>query len=165
MTRLNLTGTNFGRLTVGAFLGSRGGNGYWSCACDCGGTAEVSTVHLRRGHTQSCGCLQREITSRVQGTHRESVHSGLSKEYNAWVRMKQRCFNPKAPRFERWGGRGITVCDRWRNSFENFLADMGRSPPGTSLDREDNDGNYEPGNCRWATPKEQAANRGGRFTA
>lgn len=85
-------------------------------------------------------------------------------EYYAWMNMRGRCNNPKADRYPRYGGRGITVCDRWQTSFENFLADMGPRPPGTTLDRKNNDGNYEPGNCRWATRTEQESNKSTSLT-
>jgi hypothetical protein len=116
----------------------------------------VSTGALRDGTSQSCGCLRRELqTIRAK-------HGGTkSSEHNIWLGIYQRCFNENHPAYHSYGGRGITVCERWRdaNGFANFLADMGRRPsPKHSIDRKNNDGNYEPDNCRWATSKEQCNN-------
>ena len=141
-------GEVFGRLTVLKYVvGPPSG---WLCSCSCGGSRVVSPTRLRTGHTKSCGCRFIEGVS----TH------GLSKSktYKTWQQMVQRCTNEKATGYENYGGRGITICERWMK-FENFLADMGERPEGKSLDRRTNDGNYEPGNCRWATPKEQQINR------
>ena len=119
--------------------------------------ATTKLASLRGGVSLSCGCLQREIAT----THGESRVGAYTPEYNAWSSMRRRCAARSGDKFRRYGARGITVCDRWRESFENFLADMGRKPtPKHSIDRVDNDGNYEPSNCRWATAKEQQRNRG-----
>lgn len=129
---------------------------YWNCLCDCGNTTVVRTASLSLGNTKSCGCLQREQTSKASTTH------GMSNtvEYHIWAGIISRCRNPSNNAYPRYGGRGITVCDRWLNSFENFYADMGPRPtPEHSIDRVNNDGNYEPGNCRWATDIEQANNK------
>lgn len=110
---------------------------------------------IKSGDSKSCGCWQKEVTSEINRTH------GMSRttEYSTWVGMLQRCTNPKAPEYPRYGGRGIVVCDRWLNSFETFLEDMGAKPEGSSLDRIDNDGNYSPENCRWTSPTVQLHNR------
>jgi len=157
---IDLTLHKFARLTVI----ERVGNGpnwqtYWRCLCDCGKFVIVGSRHLRSGKTLSCGCLQKEITGQQFRTHGHTVGRKNSREFNAWTRMRQRCCNPNSTRFDAWGGRGITICDRWRK-FENFLEDMPPHPgKGFSLDRIDNNRNYESGNCRWATPKEQSNNR------
>ena len=114
-------------------------------------------IVLRDRRSRSCGCLHRE-TCIARSTKHGHATNGISPTYHTWASMLARCDNPKNSRQPDWGGRGITVCDRWRN-FRNFLADMGKEPLRRSIDRIDNDGNYEPGNCRWATTKQQRQNR------
>ena len=131
------------------------------CQCDCGTTHRVSNYYLCSGVTKSCGCLKREqcawfANSTLQ--HGHARKSGFSPTYSSYHAMLNRCFNSKQPSWKNYGGRGITVCKRWRKSFENFLADMGERPRNKTLDRIDNDGNYTPKNCQWATRKQQIKN-------
>ena len=161
----NLAGRRIGRLVVlGPVERRYYENGrsivIWLCRCDCGSEVSVQATHLMKGTTASCGCLKRDTKPNLKHGH-SSVRYGRATEYTAWLHMKDRCANTKRKDYHRYGGRGVTVCDRWLNSYENFLADMGRRPPDKhSLDRyPDNDGNYEPSNCRWGTSEQQGNNR------
>lgn len=153
--KLNLTGQKFGRLTVVGLSGVNAGKTHWLCKCECGTVKEVRGAGLRQGKAQSCGCIHSEMLR-----DRNRTHGGKgTRAYVIWQSMKQRCSNRRHENFKDYGGRGITVCERWVNSFENFLADMGEPPTGLTLDRyPDTDGNYEPGNCRWADAFQQARN-------
>lgn len=150
----NLTGLKFGKLNVIEFAGKDAmGSSFWKCQCECGKVKLISVGDLKSGNSSSCGCGKARIGDRTRKHGRTE-----SREYYTWCSMKSRCFNPKNKKFHRYGARGITVCERWRNSFENFFFDMGKKPEGMSIERKDNNENYEPLNCRWATPKEQASN-------
>lgn len=151
-------GKKFGRLTVVSFLHrDSSGRGNWVlCSCDCGGSKTVLFSKLGH-HINSCGCLKREGNNTKHGCGRPS---SPTREYRVWVQMKARCTNPNIPNYVNYGGRGIMVCDRWRNNFQNFIDDIGLRPSKYhSLDRIDPNGNYEPSNCRWATVHVQTRNR------
>lgn len=154
-----LSGQRFGRLTAIEFAG-RGVRGValWTARCDCGTTIIANAASLKNKSKMSCGCLRSENgiwRGSINGTHRMSK----TPEYAAWHNMRDRCLNETATRFHDYGGRGITICERW-NEFENFYADMGPRPSQKhSLDRIDNEGNYEPSNCKWSTSRQQAFNR------
>lgn len=140
------------RLTFLALTGGRSADGHLmgSYLCSCGKTATVQCSRVTNGYTRSCGCLTQE-NGRTHGERN-------SRTYSSWSSMRDRCLNTNSKDYPRWGGRGITVCDRW-NDFSNFIADMGERPEGTTLDRIDGSKGYSPDNCRWATPKQQARNR------
>lgn len=162
----DLTGERFGRLTVvsrGPDQVSAGGKirACWNCVCDCGKHCLTAGFCLKSGNTKSCGCIKMEILQgRCGENHPLYLHGkATSPEYHSWNGAVLRCQNESYESYRNYGGRGISVCDRWANSFAAFLEDMGNRPPGTSLDRIDVNGNYEPGNCRWASAKTQSRNQ------
>jgi hypothetical protein len=152
----DLVGQRFGRLVVVALADpSAAGQVRWHCKCDCGATTAVQTSNLRSGHVRSCGCLGAEAKKYIAKTHGMTE----TRTWRSWVAMRRRCRDKSYHQYHLYGGRGISVCERWVDSFEAFLADMGERPAGRSLDRIDVNGNYEPSNCRWATAQEQTRNR------
>ena len=165
MTRtIDLTGQVFGRLTV-VERTKRNGRLAWLCRCVCGVAKTVAGHYLRNGRTRSCGCFRSDFAAANHLSHGGRLHhrgpgARHNAEYGAWLAMKARCARVRLRDYPNYGGRGITVCERWRHDFAAFLADMGPRPtPDHSVDRRDNDGNYEPGNCRWATRVEQGRNK------
>lgn len=155
---IDITGMRFGRLTVLRKDATRNNRAFWVCLCDCGVEKSIESYPLRHGKVVSCGCHSRE---KVAERNKKGKHlMSHSPEYVVWTGMKQRCENENATSFPRYGAAGITVCEEWSNSFESFLSYMGKRPSMKhTLDRIDNSKGYEPGNCRWATLKEQAANK------
>lgn len=157
----DMAGRKYGRaFVVSQAASDRTRNAMWNCLCDCGNNFTTMGKSLRNGFTKSCGCLNTEtriLMCKSRATHGRSKKCS---EYSAWLGMKARCYNPKNIKFKHYGGRGIEVCSSWMESFSNFIKDVGNKPSKFhSLDRKKVDGNYEPGNVRWATPKEQSNNR------
>ncbi len=152
----DIRGQRFSRLTIVQYAGRCRRDSLWLCSCDCGSDVKVTGSNLRSGNRKSCGCLKKEINGATHITH------GMSKTkiYRRWRSMLSRCSHSGTNGYKWYGGLGISVCERWRNSFEDFLSDVGMPPsPSHTIDRIDVKGNYEPGNVRWATAKEQAKNK------
>lgn len=157
--RRNLTGQAFGYLVALEDAGrSDNGSRVWKCQCVCGKYVEIRAGSLTYGTTKSCGCMKGKL--KVASSDKHHGHAGKSRSYtyNTWRAMRARCLEINHAKYPQYGGKGIKICERWEK-FSNFLEDMGERPLGKTLDRLDGNGNYEPSNCRWATPTEQNANR------
>lgn len=153
--KTDLTGLQYGRWNVVSFAFARKPHQYYHCRCQCGTERVVQANSLKTASSVSCGCYRKEAVSEANGTHRMCGHPA----YQSWSGMKRRCQDPKLLNYKEYGARGISVCETWQ-TFEGFWADMGPSwAPGLTIERNDNDGNYELGNCRWATMLEQAQNK------
>jgi hypothetical protein len=159
--KVDLIGKRFSKLLVVAEHGrGKQKSVLWLCRCDCGKDTIVDTRQLNSGKTKSCGCIIYDILLKRNLTHGKAKFGQKTPEYRTWLGMKGRCNNKNSGRYKNYGGRGITVCDRWINSFENFLNDMGQRPSNShSIHRKDENGNYEPDNCVWATNFVQARGR------
>lgn len=156
----DFTGVRFGRLTAIRWVSSRPTR--WLCRCDCGNEKAINVEVLKKGKAQSCGCLRSEVLAKLRHRHgfcasRSEGERNPKRIYSVWCAMLRRCNNPHCRDYPNYGGRGIKVCDRWME-FTNFLADMGETEKGLTLDRIEVDGNYEPGNCRWVSRKDQCRN-------
>lgn len=157
-TYKDLSGQRFGKLTVIKRNGTtNNGKVIWECICDCGNSTKVTTCSLRTGNTRSCGCLYKQSRKEIKTTHGLRHHP----LYSVWLNIKQRCLNPNSTSYKRYGGRGITICDEWKNDFKSFYdwSMENGYQKNLTIDRIDVNGNYEPNNCRWTTIEQQANNK------
>lgn len=154
----NMIGKSYGRLLVKELSHKHNGHKYFLCLCSCGEITTVRSDHILGSKTTSCGCYAKERQRDLHLVHGHSIHGASSPTYSTWQSMHRRCYSTTGTAYKRYGGSGISVCDEWKD-FSVFLRDMGERPPGTTLDRINGNGNYEPSNCRWATSIEQSRNR------
>lgn len=159
-TALNLSDLRFGMWTVvrRAVGNTKHNASRWECVCDCGTTRIVIGPTLRNGTSKNCGCQRAAIAKKTHTKHGHASRQGSSKTYLCWRNMRNRCNNPKNKDFKYYGGRGVSICVRWQK-FSNFLEDMGEQPLGLTIERLDNNGNYEKDNCTWATMAQQSLNK------
>lgn len=157
----NLKGKTFGYMTVISVhhVGTNGKGAHWNCQCVCGAMKVLRGRDLKTEPTVNCGCQSERLRKERVTTHGHSVHGTRSREYRSWGAMKNRCLRESHPDYHNYGGRGISICPEWVDSFETFLSNMGICPEGYSLDRKDVDGDYTPENCCWASRKEQDRNK------
>lgn len=156
--RLEIAGERYGRLVALRFDRMVNYKSFWWFRCDCGKELSAMTSNVRRGNTTSCGCYHSELMSVVKTTHGHRRGGKTTLTRKSYEHAKSRCHCPTNHKYQQYGARGILMCDEWRNDFLAFVRDMGEAPPGTTIDRIDNDKGYEPGNCRWATPHQQSRN-------
>lgn len=159
-TAADLSGKRYERLFVTGRADNIGRRTAWNCKCDCGNSCVVRSEHLNSGRVRSCGCIRKEAVSKLKYKHGESRRGNWSLEFRAWCAAKERCYNSNAKHYASYGGRGIRMSENWINDFAAFLSHVGRKPArGMSLDRIDVNGNYEPGNVKWSTAREQRLNQ------
>lgn len=154
----DISGQRFGKLTAMEFVGLVKHKAVWRCVCDCGNESSHTAIDMRSGNTTSCGCVKAVIGKTSNLKHGASADGKTTKTYNIYRSMMQRCYDPRCKSYPDYGARGIKVCDRWREGYATFLADMGECPENYSIERIDVNGDYEPGNCKWIPLNEQAKN-------
>ena len=159
MDKLNLAGKTFGQICVISCAKNKGRRTMWNCSCVCGQKFRAETTNIKNGNTKSCGCRRRQVARKTMFKHGYCTNYSHAREWRIWSGMKTRCSNQKRKDYHQYGGRGISVCRRWVNSFKHFIVDMGNCPKDFTLERLNVNGNYTPKNCKWVSRKEQVRNR------